>query len=454
MTQTAFIVISDLHLADGHAVLDGFQARQQAALEGLLLASLQGKILPGSQPPTLIINGDCFDFLAVPPYLETGTTTPTPGLEKLARVAAAHGPFFTTLRAFVQQGGHVVFLPGNHDIELCFQEVRDEIARLLNVPPGQGGQVTFGLHQSYQPLPDVYIEHGNQYDEWNIAEGVWDEQGNVLTPRPERITLPLGTQYMHRAALPISVRYPYFDHFDPSLGITRQIALLSLLAPELVVSTARATVRMMSYAYEALAHLAVGEEQQPAQLFSHAMPDFARFQADVQAHAQTWLRVSQQLYTGEEREEMRSQELAVFFRLYSALQGSADAALQAIFQPVGELGNDGTTRGLHRVLRTRPALHVAIAGHTHTLRQDHFNAGDHVYVNTASWTTRYRPPTPDELTPDTLAWLRDPTDVPCPLQEHTAAIFALVSATDGHPSTAQLCAWEGGLEGQHRVLTY
>src|SRR5690242_2465324 len=77
MPATSFIVVSDLHLADGHAVLEGFGPQQQSALDGILQATLPGGALGNTTTPaTLIINGDCFEFLALPPYPEDGCTTP------------------------------------------------------------------------------------------------------------------------------------------------------------------------------------------------------------------------------------------------------------------------------------------------------------------------------------------------------------------------------------------
>ena len=70
-------MISDLHIAGGHAILDGFSERQQSAFEGLLSAAMgqaTTRVAPTGPGPLgdaedveLIINGDCFDFLAVPP---------------------------------------------------------------------------------------------------------------------------------------------------------------------------------------------------------------------------------------------------------------------------------------------------------------------------------------------------------------------------------------------------
>ncbi len=452
MSTTNLIVLSDLHLADGRTVLEGFHAGQQAALEGLLQAALPAGPLGGSESTTLILNGDCFDFLAVTPYLADGYETPEIALDKLAKIADAHQPFFSALRHFLDNGGTVTFVPGNHDIELCFAEVRARLAQLIDPEQSRDGRVTFCLDQSYRPLSDVHIEHGNQYDFWNYAGGLWDERGKMLNARPAGITLPLGTQYMHRAASPISLRYPYFDHFEPAFNSTRQIALLSLIDPALVLEVARHTVQMMSYAYVALQNLAPGDELVPARLFSRAIPDFAAFQQDMLAQRPTWESVEKQLYSADEREQKQAGAREEFFTLYKALDQPLESAVKNIFQLHPSAIDDATTRGMHRVLRDNPGLRVAIAGHTHTLRRDQVTEAGQVYLNTASWTRRQVPPAPDEITPEVLAWLRQPDLENSPARDITGSIFAWVSAEVGKPSIAHLYTWEGGTEGSYRVL--
>src|SRR6267154_2748358 len=68
MSTSTLIVLSDLHLADDRNILEGFHDQEQAAFEGLLKAALPGGKLGQAASTTVIINGDCFDFLAVPPY--------------------------------------------------------------------------------------------------------------------------------------------------------------------------------------------------------------------------------------------------------------------------------------------------------------------------------------------------------------------------------------------------
>src|SRR6266487_4136492 len=141
----------------------------------------------------------------------------------------------------------------------------------------------YSLFQSwfYRPLPHVYIEHGNQNDFWNCITDMWDEQGQPLTFNPSKITLPLGTQYIQRAAYPINVQYPYFDHFEPAMNLTPQVALLCLLNPEIVITTVQHAMGMLSYSSKPFAGLALEEENHPVRLFELAMREFATFQEDL-----------------------------------------------------------------------------------------------------------------------------------------------------------------------------
>ena len=59
------LVISDLHLADGHPIFEGFGDSQQSALEGLLNAASNCGLFGNAEDVELIINGDCFEFLSV-----------------------------------------------------------------------------------------------------------------------------------------------------------------------------------------------------------------------------------------------------------------------------------------------------------------------------------------------------------------------------------------------------
>ena len=451
--STIKLILSDLHLADGHPILDSFGEQQQAALEGLLRAAAPGGPLGNAEDVELIINGDCFDFLAIPPYVAHNTTNPVIALEKWKTIPPMHLAFFEALRRFLRlPGRHVTFITGNHDIELGFEEIRAAI-RAEICGEDQFERICFSEARFYRPLPDVHIEHGHHFDFWNHAGDLWDENGSPFSHSPQILTLPVGTQYFQWAAHPISVRYPYFDRFDPSIGSARQIALLCLLDPDSVVETAHRTMKMLSFHREALEGLSTGEERIPAKLFAQAMMDFAAFQQDMIARKPEWQPVEAFLRahpTGQG--DGQGEAFAEFVELCNVLTLSPVEAVRAILAPKVYPMGESVAHGMRNVLRSDPTLRYAIAGHTHMMRRDPVNNGSQVYLNTASWTKRQAVPTSDEITPTLVDWLREPGNQADPLHDITQAVFALVRADDGGSSDACLCAWEGGEQGYYRVL--
>lgn len=449
------LIVSDLHLANGRAGLDSFGAQQQAALRGLLRATRPGGPLGNADDVEFIINGDCFDFLVIRPYLDEGIITPDIALHKWAKIQAAHSVFFEALRDFLQAPGRrITFMAGNHDIELAFAEVRQAIQHsICDGDPAQERNLFFCETRYYRPLPDVHIEHGHHYDFWNNAEEVWDEQGQPRSHQPDRLTLPIGTQYFQRAAYAVGMAYGYFDRLEPSIDSARQIALLCLFNPSLVIETAQRAMKMLSYPRVALESLGAGEERNPARLFEVAMLDFAAFQQDMMARKSKWQAVEDWMQAhAAQPQDPRTEAIAEFYELREALSLPPIEAVKAILRPRHYAMGESVALGMQSVLRDNPTLRYAIAGHTHMLRHDTLNGGAQMYLNTATWTKREEKPTPDDVTPELAQWLGEPWQATSPLRDRTEMIFALVRGEDGQASTADLCAWNGDEQGHYRIL--
>lgn len=442
------LILSDLHLADGHAVLDGFGEIQQAAFEGLTAAAGPAGPLGHANTVELIINGDCFDFLATPSYNTGGNTDIPTAIEKVNKIIDAHAPFFATLRRFIEvPGRRVTFTTGNHDIELQFEQVRSRLAGAIGIEI-DNHKLRFSSTRFYRPLPDVYVEHGNHYDFWNQAmPGLWNAQGEPITLQPATIILPVGSQYFQHAAHHISIKYAYFDHFEPSMNSMRQIALLCLLDPELVIETAKLTMQMLSEPREALVNLAPGDEKVPAQLFEQAVIDFAAFQQDMMLHKTDWTEPGSQ--NGSSPQSNAVMEYAM---LREALTLPLLEAVAAVCTPATYQMGESVAAGMHSVLKQEPSLRYAIAGHTHMVRIDPVHNGTQSYLNTASWSTRLALPAPGEVTPTLVEWLRDPDWQHIPLRDVTQLSFVLINTTNDGRSSASLCVWEGGTKGSYRVL--
>ena len=287
--RTIKLIVSDLHLASGDAMLDGFGERQQAALEGLLAAAggSGGSPLGEGDDVELIINGDCLDFQMVEPHDTGGVMDAGLAVEKLRAVTAAHGPFFEVLGRFVRQPGRrITFMTGNHDIELCFAEVHAGIVEAMGMQQDDDERVYFCPTRSYRPLPDVRIEHGNAYDFWNCdLSGFWDTSGRVMT-------LPMATQYVQHAAYSIVERYPYLVLFEPPLSIPRQVAMFCLLHPAVVEVYIQHVQELLDAGThgtrQRMLHLSPGDGHNPVTLFQKAIRVLLAFQREAEARSPGW----------------------------------------------------------------------------------------------------------------------------------------------------------------------
>lgn len=214
--QQTCVVVSDLHLGDGSPQGEGFHQRQQDALDGLLAAMESGEWPGQATGRELAINGDCFDFLlSAPAAPDRQDTDVALGVSKVERVIAAHPQFFAALHRFLNHPAHrLTFTIGNHDLELCFAEVRARLRAAIGVAPGN---VCFCLSRAYRPLPDVELEHGCQFDPWNRIDTLWenfwplhdliDDGREQSAAGPERVPLPWGSRYYQGSRTTSSFSY-------------------------------------------------------------------------------------------------------------------------------------------------------------------------------------------------------------------------------------------------------
>ncbi len=457
------LIVSDLHVASGDTMLDGFGERQQAALEGLLAAAGRppihggaGSPLGGADDVELIINGDCLDFQMVEPHDTGGVIDAGQAVEKLGQMTAAHGPFFETLGRFVRQPGRrITFMTGNHDMELCFAEVRAGIMEAMGMQQDDG-RVYFCPTRSYRPLPEVHIEHGNAYDFWNCdLSGFWDTSGHVMT-------LPVAAQYVQHAAYPIVERYPYLVLFEPPLSIPRQVALFCLLNQAVVVEYRQHVQELLDAGvhgpHQRLLHLAPGEKHTPVTLFEQTIKVLLAFQREAVARSPGWKEPlgKRAALQAQVRAMM---EVAMLRKTLSRVSKNKGVikAIATICTPPTAAKGDSVAAGMHPVLKSDPSLRYALAGHTHKARLDPIKGGgraeQQVYLNTGSWLSRLALPAPGEMTPELVAWLSEPDRGHIPLREvPPQCVFALVKASAEGSCSASLCVWEGGSSGQYRVM--
>jgi UDP-2,3-diacylglucosamine pyrophosphatase LpxH len=151
------LILSDLHLGSGDR-LDDFEA------DDALVTFIHSYALR-EEPVELILAGDTFEFLQVRlPILGDYEWSGAAAEQRLRAILAAHAAVIAALRDFVAQpGNQLTLLIGNHDFELHYEAAKTLLRSALGLQPG-AEWLRFGL--SYEG-GGIYLEHGNQFDDWN-----------------------------------------------------------------------------------------------------------------------------------------------------------------------------------------------------------------------------------------------------------------------------------------------
>jgi UDP-2,3-diacylglucosamine pyrophosphatase LpxH len=132
----------------------------------------------------LVFNGDIFDFLHLD-VRPTGDDAPAPSEEeelyglsfeenrscwKLGVICAVHRRTVQALARFVDAGHEIVFVLGNHDVDLWFDKVREALIGAVELQSKKPAQVSAGI--AFEPWfhfeeGRAYIEHGHRFDPYN-----------------------------------------------------------------------------------------------------------------------------------------------------------------------------------------------------------------------------------------------------------------------------------------------
>ncbi len=201
------IVLSDLHLTDAELGQPGRSLwkrykRPKYFIDRSFKNLLQElKALLNGQSAELVLNGDIFDFDSVM-RLPLHSAVPISWLEqrrglfpeeeksrfKMEVILSDHAIWLEAIRDWVMQGHDLVFVIGNHDLELHWPAVQREIFKRLQLTSEQEQCVRF-CEWFYISEKDTLIEHGNQYDDYCVSNPV-----HPLVKKGRRIMvrLPFG----------------------------------------------------------------------------------------------------------------------------------------------------------------------------------------------------------------------------------------------------------------------
>lgn len=179
-------IVSDLHLCEAepeppkHRLWKKYKTRE--FFFDTTFAEFLKKLqeMSASQDIELILNGDIFDFDSVmslpesPPF-KMSWLEKKRGLHpqeekskfKIEKILYDHPDWCRALRAFIDAGNRIIFIIGNHDLELHFAEVQNTILNQLAAK--RKDQVRFA-EWFYISNNDTLIEHGNQHDPYCLCE--------------------------------------------------------------------------------------------------------------------------------------------------------------------------------------------------------------------------------------------------------------------------------------------
>lgn len=201
------IVLSDLHLADAQP-LDPrrplWKRFKRADLFidqsfGLLIDHLLGTV---DGPAELVLDGDIFDFDSVLTPSPTGkfqlswlerrrglAAEEAKSAWKMEVILADHHVWAAALRRWLDVGHKIVFVIGNHDLELHWGEVQQVLRRNFGMTEDPLERLRF-CEFFYVSGQDTTILHGNQYDRYCLCQ---DPINPLVSVRGKpRIRLPFG----------------------------------------------------------------------------------------------------------------------------------------------------------------------------------------------------------------------------------------------------------------------
>ncbi|MEZ4381176.1 MAG: metallophosphoesterase [Nannocystaceae bacterium] len=222
------IVVSDLHIGRGKNPATGrYFELETFFYDADFLAFCQylcAEARDRGRPFKLLLNGDAFDLLRldrVPTAEKTSrrerrygpAMTPEQAAAAIREILCGHPEFVDGLAQVLAAGYEVIFLPGNHDLEIQWPAVHAEIrAALLDRVAQLAGEASRGLADGllrfrswfyYEP-GRVWIEHGCQYDpenafRFNLRAKLEDEEASLVAYEED---MPLGNffqRYLYNA---------------------------------------------------------------------------------------------------------------------------------------------------------------------------------------------------------------------------------------------------------------
>jgi len=177
-----YIIISDTHLGDQRSIDDGYG--WNLSMKDTLVAFLD-YVGVNKLCDRLIVAGDMIDEWVAPPaypaFADRGGNILTEQ-QFFAGVVDANRTVFDKFRELKNGGVELVYIPGNHDMQLTEDDFTQVLPGLFTQARSAGIE---GMGE-YRPDKEVFVEHGHRYDIMNAPyigkNGVDGIEGSILPP--------------------------------------------------------------------------------------------------------------------------------------------------------------------------------------------------------------------------------------------------------------------------------
>jgi UDP-2,3-diacylglucosamine pyrophosphatase LpxH len=207
------VIISDLHLGAGRAANGDWDPLEDFRHDADFIKFLEGIGHDGKTD--LIIDGDFIDFwqlrtdLPEPQDPHLGPTE-NDSILRLHQAVTAHQETLIALGNFLRQDrNRLIIIPGNHDSDLYWPRVREELSKALR--SSWGPKLIFAA-SGFLNDGSVYIEHGNQYDETNAFHHI---PPIVEIDHIQRLETNWGNIFVRRFYNEIERQIPFVDNLYP-----------------------------------------------------------------------------------------------------------------------------------------------------------------------------------------------------------------------------------------------
>jgi UDP-2,3-diacylglucosamine pyrophosphatase LpxH len=385
-------VISDLHLG-GAPAADGKPAFQicPPSTQKILADFIRRLPKPAEgEDCHLVIAGDIVDFLAEEPF-ESFTADPDRALGKFESIVKNTAPVWDALRHFVvEQGGDLVLMLGNHDIELSLPRTREALLAKVG-----RGRVRFIDDNQAFVLGSLLVEHGNRFDAWNaVPHGSLRRLRSQLSRRlpavPAFPALP-GSRLVVGTMNELKKDYPFVDLLKPeNAGALPILAALGAGGLKDIWTFARNFTRQHLVDYD--------ENQEPldetlisakAEAYAEATKDLYDLATDIAAGGDaSQIGAVDDLLTGTLKaidEKKRQARRSALFKAFVQTKEIHRKAFDVAYEDPTYL------RAARR--SAEAGFEVVVYGHTHLAKRIPIGASNKcVYLNSGTWADLMRVP--------------------------------------------------------------